>query len=64
MANAKKTAPKLDAKTTESLAALDTTSAKIRFLKAANHPTADIARILNIRYQWVRNVLNTPLKNG
>lgn len=62
MANTKKTAPKLTTKVADHLSTLDTTSAKIRYLKAEGLPTADIARALNIRYQWVRNVLNTPLK--
>lgn len=62
MANQKKVAPKLDAKLTDALAKLDTTSAKVRLLDANNIAKADIARILEIRYQHVRNVLLTPLK--
>lgn len=62
MANQKKVAPKLSAKVAEHLAGLETTSAKIRYLASEGFKTADIARTLNIRYQWARNVLITPLK--
>jgi hypothetical protein len=34
------------------------TAAKIRFLVAAGYSKADTARILNIRYQWVKNVMD------
>lgn len=44
------------------LDALSTTSAKIRFLNAQGLSRGAIAKALNIRYQWVRNVLITPLK--
>jgi hypothetical protein len=43
---------------------LTTTSAKIRYLHAENKPTAQIAKLLGIRYQWVRNVLITPIKKA
>jgi bifunctional DNA-binding transcriptional regulator/antitoxin component of YhaV-PrlF toxin-antitoxin module len=36
---------------------LPTTAAKIRALAAKGHPRAEIARVLGIRYQQVRNVL-------
>lgn len=39
-------------------------SAKIRALYDLELEKADIAKILNIRYQFVRNVLNQPLKKG
>lgn len=39
-----------------------TTSAKIRALSAAGHSRMEISKILNIKYQWVRNVLITPIK--
>lgn len=39
-----------------------TMSAKIRYLASKNMPRGAIAKTLNIRYQWVRNVLITPLK--
>lgn len=60
----KKTAPTLAKAVQEGLDACTTTAAKIRYLDVAGHPKGDIARILNIRYQWVRNVLNTPLKKA
>lgn len=62
MANAKKTAPKTSSEQTAALAGMETTSARIRYLAAEGYKTADIARILDIRYQWARNVLITPLK--
>jgi hypothetical protein len=40
----------------------ESTAARVRTLSAAGWEKADIARALKIRYQWVRNVLNTPLK--
>lgn len=61
-ASNKKVAPTLEASVQKKLDALATTAAKIRFLEANKFARGDIARILNIRYQWVRNVLNTPLK--
>ena len=64
MANTKKTAPALDAALQKELDACDTMSARIRLLAANGKSRGDISRILNIRYQWVRNVLITPLKNG
>lgn len=60
----KKTAPKLDKKTQDALDACTTTASRIRLLAAMNMPKGDIARALNIRYQWVRNVMNTPLKKA
>ena len=39
-------------------------SAKIRELLSMGHKRAEIAKILGIRYQWVRNVEITPLKKG
>lgn len=39
-----------------------TTSEKIRKLSALNLSRSEISKILNIRYQHVRNVLITPLK--
>lgn len=41
---------------------LETTSAKIRYLTAEGLTRSQIAKTLNIRYQWVRNVQITPLK--
>ena len=45
-----------------------TVSAKIRYLHSLNWSTGDISRFLSaqgkqVRYQWVRNVLITPVKN-
>ena len=43
---------------------LPTTSSKIRYLKSIDLQTKEIALILNIRYQHVRNVLNQILKKN
>ena len=40
-----------------------TTSSQIRYLNAIGWTRGDIARKLNKRYQHVRNVLITPVKN-
>jgi DNA-binding CsgD family transcriptional regulator len=60
----KKTAPKLTAAVQAELAAMTQTSSRIRFLLAAGYPRGDVARILGIKYQWVRNVEITPLKSA
>ena len=44
------------------LGELTTMSAKIRYLSAQGMSRGDISRVLKIRYQWVRNVLVTPVK--
>ena len=44
------------------LTTLHTTSAKIRYLDSCGMKRGEIAKVLSIRYQWVRNVLITPLK--
>jgi hypothetical protein len=41
-----------------------TTSSQIRYLNSIGWKRGDIARLLNKRYQHVRNVLITPLKKG
>jgi hypothetical protein len=41
---------------------LTTISAKIRYLNDLGIERGQIAKILGIRYQWVRNVLITPIK--
>lgn len=64
MSNTKKTVPSLKADIQAQLDKLDTTAGKIRFLLANKYSRGDVARILNIRYQWVRNVELQPLKNG
>jgi hypothetical protein len=46
------------------LESLPTTSSKIRFLHSEGFDRSQISKILNIRYQWVRNVLITPLKKN
>lgn len=43
---------------------LPTKSAKIRLLAADGVSTSEIAKVLDIRYQHVRNVLTTQLKKG
>lgn len=43
---------------------LVTKSAKIRLLAADGVSTSEIAKVLDIRYQHVRNVLTTQLKKG
>lgn len=48
---------------TKELGKLPTTSAKIRYLAGKDMSRGDIARTLGIRYQHVRNVLITPVKN-
>lgn len=44
--------------------ALPSISARIRYLHKAGWSRGDIARSLDKRYQHVRNVLVTPVKNG
>lgn len=61
-ATTKKAAPKIATALQAKLDACTTTAAKIRLLDAEKMAKGDIARALNIRYQWVRNVLNAPLK--
>ena len=46
----------------EHIAALPTTSAKIRAMAAEGYSRGAIAKKLDIRYQHVRNVLITELK--
>lgn len=60
----KKVAPTLEAKLQKELDSLTTTASKIRLLDSKGYGRGDISRILNIKYQWVRNVLLTPLKKG
>lgn len=57
---AEKKAQKYDEKKLESFAK---TSTKVRYLASCQVSTSEIAKILNIRYQHVRNVLITPIKN-
>jgi len=46
------------------LDSMTTKSSRIRYLNEKGYTRAQIAHILNIRYQHVRNVLITPLKKG
>lgn len=43
---------------------METKSAKIRYLDSEQFTRSQIAKVLNIRYQHVRNVLITPLKRN
>lgn len=51
------------------LKALPTVSARIRYLASQDMSRGDISRLLTtfegkeVRYQWVRNVLITPVTN-
>ena len=63
MANATKTAPTLSKDVQAKLDSMTQVASKIRFLSSEGMSRGDIARVLSIRYQWVRNVLITPLKN-
>lgn len=42
---------------------LTTTSSKIRYLSSLNYTTSQISTHLQKRYQHIRNVLITPIKN-
>ena len=64
MSNTKKAAVKLSKAQQEHLDTLTQMSTRIRYLNAEGYSRGDISRALGIRYQWVRNVLITPLKNG
>ena len=63
----KSTVKTIDQKTkttmTKVVDGLPTTSAKIRALHGKGYERAEIARFLGKRYQHVRNVLITPVKN-
>lgn len=63
MSNQKKVVPTLTEKVRKELESLPTTSSKIRFLDKKEYSRGDISRILQKRYQHVRNVLITPLSN-
>jgi len=64
MSNNKKSVPNLSKDLQTELSAFTQTASKIRFLASKGYSRGDISRVLGIRYQWVRNVLITPLKNG
>lgn len=50
--------------TKDELSNITTVSGKIRYLNSQGKSRSEISKILNIRYQHVRNVLVTPLKKG
>lgn len=54
---------KLNKTQTETINKLSTKSGKIRYLASLEWSRGDIAKYLGIRYQHVRNVLITPVKN-
>lgn len=62
MSTQKKVAPKLERAVQTKLNKIETVSGKIRFLDSEGFGRADIARILEKRYQHVKNVLDNPLK--
>lgn len=64
MSNTKKNVPNLSKDIQSKLSEMTQTASKIRFLHSEGFSRGDISRVLQIRYQWVRNVLITPLKNG
>jgi len=64
MSNTKKNIPNIDPKIQSEIDSLTSTASKIRYLHSKKYSRGDISRILNIRYQWVRNVLIIPLKNN
>lgn len=65
MSNVKKQARDLlNATEKKEFEALETTASKVRYLLAKNHSRGDIARYMNIRYQWVNNIMNQPLKRS
>ena len=61
--NQKKETPKLSTSITTELNSLPTISSKIRYLNKKGYDRGDISRILQKRYQHVRNVLITPLSS-
>ena len=40
----------------------DTVSSAIRYLTSLGYNRGEVSKLLDIRYQWVRNVLITPIK--
>lgn len=49
---------------TELSSKFSTKAAMIRFLDSEGLSRGEIAKVLGIRYQWVRNVLITPVKKA
>lgn len=67
MAKAKKTikeATVTEVKVDDEWMSLSTKSSQIRYLAAQGKTTSEISKMMNIRYQHVRNVLITPLKKA
>lgn len=71
MSNTKKSPKTLSKSDLETVLALDSVASRIRYLATSGMSRGDISRTLSsieghqfVRYQWVRNVLETPLKNG
>jgi hypothetical protein len=62
--NTKKNAPKIAPALQTRLDACTSQAARIRLLLSEGMSRGDTARALGIRYQWVRNVAITPLKNA
>lgn len=54
---------KLNKTQSTKISKLSTTSGKIRYLSSQKFSRGEISKILGIRYQHVRNVLITPVKN-
>jgi hypothetical protein len=61
--NQKKIAPSLSNEIKEKIDSLPSTASRVRYLDSLEFSRGDISRILEIRYQWVRNVLETKLKS-
>jgi hypothetical protein len=64
MSNTKKSVPSVSKSVQDQLDSCTSVAARVRFLSSQGMSRGDISRVLGIRYQWVRNVLITPLKNG
>lgn len=69
MTNTKKAPKALSAADLETVMSLDSVAGRIRYLNTTGMSRGDISRCLSaieghqfVRYQWVRNVLETPLK--
>lgn len=58
----KKNTKELNVLESEDFLKLTTTAARVRYLDSLNFTRSDIAKMLNIRYQHVRNTLVTLLK--
>jgi hypothetical protein len=63
MSNTKKSVPTVSKDVQAKLDQMTQVASKIRFLLSEGMSRGDVSRVLGIRYQWVRNVDITPLKN-